>query len=1814
MTRRISKTPDDLRAPAAPQDAPVSAPPLGGWQTQFPIPPKVKNPRVPEPKLWEPKPFVPAKPGGRRTLEDPVYDPYTRTSRPWGDFRLHPEKLRRPDIDHPGEWFDPAYFAEVEAIAAELPPPAHARDPSELELQPIADLKKAPKGSSKGLKNILEILSKATPEEIDYWRYWYGFAHLEAVKLARTHERPVDLVAGVIAVLSPKEFWEQNLYLADRALAQDWANVKALDPSREKAYALVVDGDFSVIAGEKVYDFFLSIVDPVKFMELVVVDTHAINIWRGVRAGEAPQINRSERKQIVADYTTAGRMAGLSPQATQAITWTLWRQFAAAGGWDASQQQDESAWGKGRSPETFSPEDVGDLSDDDFEPPAEPVRPEHFAGREAANVPDVPPRMWAAAKNAVIQYVPHLAEKMRSGKKIPQHVLWPVISVDVTDWRYADTHSVAHLPSYVKIVFFDEPLKDAEAVYRSANTEIWLGNMRDAVDLNAPNGIREAGLAVQLSNLRHELIHWVQDALSPEDNVPGGLPKKTFDGLPGPDKELNAREHLRQDTEFYPLVQSDADEFLHMHPQPTRDAIRQWVASSAFFNAIKTDLVKWRKAVAAFLRLVEQPANYTVQAQTGRGPGVPVAYEIPADYNCGDGAPEPAGPDSDFSRGDHARGRMDCRDRARDWCLVAGLRSGRCAVDAAGGDRVDPRHSRAGHQPRARLAQLQRRADLVRFLEENGCRLLREGGRHSAYVTASGARIPIPHHRTISPGVVASVLRTADLYDFARREGQQLGAAPARNTEIKAVEPVTLGTATGGKMTFGAGERFLFDGSDGIFFWLKLPRSGERYSIAPRLFGQSFTSAKPKPKPVPPNLRGLRVGDRHTASGYGAWVSPTGEIHAVDNYGHAPWADANGGLIGYVPARQGTGEWSGVSVGPDGRPAGEYFLDAGWLHVTWGEGVQVRRLTPAVLNRVKPLLVRMARESGPGSSLFVDVDGAYAFIPVTMTGRPDFSQLDALSKTAGVTVEPKRPQVNLSEIGVAPGQGVENILAVLRAATPEEIDYWARWYHHAKEDVGELASKHNVPFEIAAAVVAVLSPGNKWFMNLRAADLVLTQTPRAPSKKRKRAVDVLNAWIDAQARTYIGYLALQLENDHNTDDPSVLLAYVGEVAWDPSDNPPFPDTGDETSPREYDTAVYQRAREILAAQIPPAPAKPKRKRKAEEEQDPVVDDIPGYTTPEQQIDFPGVIGKPQPPDMLPALGDQIAPEVAPGINAYPANVKKAQQIIATGDTSLVTGPKVVEFFQSLMNPASVADRLVLDGHAINIWRGEKRPLKGLRMPNKREREQMLADYQKAAEIAGLPVQSVQAITWYIWKHTVDSPQLALFAIRARLAELTPEQIAAYEREWQEPRDVEDVLKEVEFLIQTRGPLSELIQIREQLRRMRKSPHARAGLSAIGEIELDAAPAYSMLIRQHFPGDVFDHARLVGTDDIIQIASALHACELRTEAGQASAYGPGVELRFVSARGGLLQPEAFDALVDAVADASLHLAAVRQRVAEVYPRVAIDFSEVVPGRIFLTTTDLQSSFGGDPIPAGTALAFEGVHWPGHDGYFGITDLPDLGGTRIDNMRLRFVPYAGGAEIFVLSPKDLAFLQKGEVDPATGDLMFDPEEESSARQLFDDRVQQYMSMPPRHPEPVMPVDWDYTEVPDEIGYDQTVTQPNPTPAPQPAPPAAAAPSQLVQTNVQRRRPMQTPQASKRYAAAMVFLAGDREYIEWQNQATPDELRRWARQYAVRLDHAEELDEHVTFYAPPVVGRHGAGRHALRVFADDGAQRIAAIIEDA
>jgi mRNA interferase HicA len=53
-----------------------------------------------------------------------------------------------------------------------------------------------------------------------------------------------------------------------------------------------------------------------------------------------------------------------------------------------------------------------------------------------------------------------------------------------------------------------------------------------------------------------------------------------------------------------------------------------------------------------------------------------------------------------------------------------------------------------------------KRRDLIRHVERQGCRLKRQGGRHTIFANpATGARAPMPRHREVNELTVISVCK-----------------------------------------------------------------------------------------------------------------------------------------------------------------------------------------------------------------------------------------------------------------------------------------------------------------------------------------------------------------------------------------------------------------------------------------------------------------------------------------------------------------------------------------------------------------------------------------------------------------------------------------------------------------------------------------------------------------------------------------------------------------------------------------------------------------------------------------------------------------------------------------------------------------------------------------------------------------------------------------------------------------------------------------------------------------------------------------------
>jgi len=65
---------------------------------------------------------------------------------------------------------------------------------------------------------------------------------------------------------------------------------------------------------------------------------------------------------------------------------------------------------------------------------------------------------------------------------------------------------------------------------------------------------------------------------------------------------------------------------------------------------------------------------------------------------------------------------------------------------------------------------------------------------------------------------------------------------------------------------------------------------------------------------------------------------------------------------------------------------------------------------------------------------------------------------------------------------------IANIVAMYNDATPAQIETGMAWYSDAQSQAHGIAIKHDMPVYIVVAVIAALSPNNKWSRNVLNAD------------------------------------------------------------------------------------------------------------------------------------------------------------------------------------------------------------------------------------------------------------------------------------------------------------------------------------------------------------------------------------------------------------------------------------------------------------------------------------------------------------------------------------------------------------------------------------------------------------------------------------------------------------------------------------------------------------------------------------------------------
>lgn len=182
-------------------------------------------------------------------------------------------------------------------------------------------------------RNILAVWDSANVIERANGLEWYNTAHRSAKAIGARYGLSVDVVATVIAILSPGNLWERNINDAAN-LIDAHVNGRSMESVAVSTYNQNKKKACSYLAGtlanvwtrrsRKTHAFAALIVDPTS--DFVCIDGHAYNIALGECRSlkSVPTIGLAVYATLTDAYRMAAADAGVIPQQMQAVTWVAW--------------------------------------------------------------------------------------------------------------------------------------------------------------------------------------------------------------------------------------------------------------------------------------------------------------------------------------------------------------------------------------------------------------------------------------------------------------------------------------------------------------------------------------------------------------------------------------------------------------------------------------------------------------------------------------------------------------------------------------------------------------------------------------------------------------------------------------------------------------------------------------------------------------------------------------------------------------------------------------------------------------------------------------------------------------------------------------------------------------------------------------------------------------------------------------------------------------------------------------------------------------------------------------------------------------------------------------------------------------------------------------------------------------------------------------------------------------------------------------------------------------------------------------------------
>ena len=189
----------------------------------------------------------------------------------------------------------------------------------------------------KGHQNLTDILSLATEEEKSQGLMWYNDAAQYCFNLSLKYEIPVERVIGIVAALSPRCPWRENVTQADSFIqTKGKAKVTTYLSNKKKALGIFKGANpLSILKGHKVRAFYYNLSDPIN-SQSVCIDTHMVGCWFNKTDLSKSFLNavfhpRGSKRIVIEQIKKAiidlSILYNIKPLQVQAIIWLTWKRI-----------------------------------------------------------------------------------------------------------------------------------------------------------------------------------------------------------------------------------------------------------------------------------------------------------------------------------------------------------------------------------------------------------------------------------------------------------------------------------------------------------------------------------------------------------------------------------------------------------------------------------------------------------------------------------------------------------------------------------------------------------------------------------------------------------------------------------------------------------------------------------------------------------------------------------------------------------------------------------------------------------------------------------------------------------------------------------------------------------------------------------------------------------------------------------------------------------------------------------------------------------------------------------------------------------------------------------------------------------------------------------------------------------------------------------------------------------------------------------------------------------------------------------------------